>query len=433
MPKGKNQQKSTKTTTSEAGHSLSLTSENCNYVVASMGQTPAQVPLEDLSDRTSRSRIPNIDFKYHSVQKSSQKAGKQTKTITNTLPELPDGESSKVSKKLRKKPLNGETSDKTSGNDVSTKKSTTTNKSLRKRAQKFKHQFRNNNININNMSVYQYKINYQYKQNYYMTLTLRPMTSESKMESQKDPDTAEINSVQPTSTSRLTSGLALRSTLRLTLTLSGNNNINVYQYNTIYMTLTLRPLTSETNMESHKDPNIADINCVKPFRSSNSRLTPGLALRLTLRTLTLRPMTLEKNREPHKDSDIAEINWVQPTSTLRLTSGLTLRSTLRLTLTLSGNNNINVYQYKTIYVTLTLRPMTSEYIADINCGKLVPSSTLRLTSGLALRLTLRLTMNSTFTHNVIWCKTSAPSFSKETTNLTGDKKSMIKNTVARTK
>jgi hypothetical protein len=196
--------------------------------------------------------------------------------------------------------------------------------------------------------MYQYKINYQYKQNYYMTLTLRPMTSESNMESQKDPE---------------------------------------------------------------------------PFPSSNSRLTSGLALRPTLRTLTLRQMTSEINREPepHKDPYIAEINCVQPTSTLRLTSGLALRSTLRLTLTLSGNNNINVYQYKTIYVTLTLRPTTSEYIADINCVKLVPSSTLRLTSGLALRLTLRLTMNLTFTHNAIWCKTSAPPFSKETTNLTGDK------------
>jgi hypothetical protein len=38
------------TTTSEAGHSLSPTSENCNYEVESKVQTPAQVPLEDLSD-----------------------------------------------------------------------------------------------------------------------------------------------------------------------------------------------------------------------------------------------------------------------------------------------------------------------------------------------------------------------------------------------
>jgi hypothetical protein len=387
------------------------------------------------------------------VQKPEQKAGKHTKTITKTLTELPDGESSEVSKKLRKTPLNGEMSDKTSGNAVSTKKSTTTNNSLQKRARKFKHQFRNNIIIINNM-FYQYKINYQYKQNYYMTLTLRPLTSESKMESQKDPDTAEINRVQPTSTSRLTSGMALRSTLRLTLTLRGNNNINVYQYNTIYVTLTLRPLTSETNMESHKDPDIAEKNWVQ--LNSTLRLTSGLALRSTLRltltlsennntnvyqyitiymTLTLRPMTSETNMESHK-------NWVQPTSTLRLTSGLALRSTLRLTLTLSGKNNTNVYKYITIYMTLTLRPTTSETnmeshkdpnIADIKCVTLALSSTLRLTSGLALRLTLRLTLNLTFNHNTIWCKTRAPISSKETSNLTGDKKSMIKNTVARTK
>jgi hypothetical protein len=325
-------------TTSEAGHSLSPTSENCNYVVASMGQTPAQVPLEDLSDQTSRSWIPNTDSEYHSVQKSDQKAGKQTLTTTNTLPELPDGESLKVAKKLRKKPLNGEMSDKTSGNDVNTKKSTTTNNSLCKRARKFKHQNKNNNINTNNITL------------------------------------------------------------------------NVYQYKIIYMTLTLRPMTSESNMESQKDPDIAKINCAKPFPSSNLRLTSGLALRSTLRTLTLRPMTSETNREPHKDPDIAEINCVQPTSTSRLTSGLALRSTLRLTMTLSGNNNINVYQYKTIYMTLTLRPMTSETnmeshkdpnIEKINCVKQIPSSTSKLTSGLALRLTLRLTMNSTFTSHAI--------------------------------
>jgi hypothetical protein len=275
-----------------------------------------------------------------------------------------------------------------------------------------------------------------------MTLTLRPTTSESKMESHKDPDTAEIKRVQPTSTSRLTSGLALRSTLRLTL------------YNAIYVTLTLRPLTSEINMESHKDPDIAEKNWVQP--NSTLRLTSRLALRSTLRltlilsgnnitnvyqyitiymTLTLKPMTSETNMESHK-------NWVQPTSTLRLTPGPALRSTLRLTLTLSGNNNTNVYQYIIIYMTLTLRPKTSETnmeshkdpnIADIKCVTLALSSTLRLTSGLALRLTLRLTLNLTFNHNDIWCKKSAPLSSKETSNLTGDKKSMIKNTVARTK
>jgi hypothetical protein len=151
-----------------------------------------------------------------------------------------------------------------------------------------------------------------------------------------------------------------------------NNNQNVYKYKSITMTMTFKnPMTIRPKTSSNRNPIV-----YKPIN-----MTP------------------------------------------------TLNMTLRLTLTLSGNNNINVYQYKTIYVTLTLRPMTSENIADINCAKLVPSSTLGLTSGLALRLTLK----STFTHNAIWCMTSAPVFSKETTKLTGDKKSMIKNTVVRTK
>jgi hypothetical protein len=131
----------------------------------------------------------------------------------------------------------------------------------------------------NNINVYQYNT-------MYVTLTLRPLTSETNMESHKDPDIAEKNWVHPTSTLRLTSGLALRSTLRLTLTLSGNNNTNVYQYNTIYMTLrltltlmsmyqykinyqykqnyymtlTLRPMTSESKMESQKDPDTGGRN-----------------------------------------------------------------------------------------------------------------------------------------------------------------------------
>jgi hypothetical protein len=266
------------TMTSEAGHSLSLTSENCNYVVESKVQTPAQVPLEDLSDTSIGCRSTMAKYEGSATQNRCQNAGKTTtKTKTTTLTELPDGENSETSKKLRKTPLNGASSGRTSGNAVSTKKSPTTNISLQKRERKFKHQFRNNKIIINNM-FYQYKKNYyQYKQNYYW--------------------------VQPNSTSRLTSGMAPQSTLGVTLTLSGNNITNVYQYITIYMTLTLRPTTSETNMESHK-------------------------------------------------------NWVQPTSTLRLTPGLASRSTLRLTLTLSGNNNTNVYQYNTIYMTLTLRPTT---------------------------------------------------------------------------
>jgi hypothetical protein len=209
------------TTTSEAGHSLSLTSENCNYVVESKVQTPAQVPLEDLSDPSIGCCSTRAKYEGPVTQNRRRNAGKTTTTIKTITSELPDGESSEVSKKLRKTPLSEKMSDKTSGNAVSTK-STITNK---KRAQKFKYQSRNNNIN--NM-FYQYKIKYQYKPNYYMTLTLRPMTSESKKESQKDPDTTEISRVQPTSTSRLTSGLALRSTLRLTL------------YNSIYVILTLQ-------------------------------------------------------------------------------------------------------------------------------------------------------------------------------------------------
>jgi hypothetical protein len=137
-------------------------------------------------------------------------------------------------------------------------------------------------------------------------------------------------------------------------------------------------------------------------------------------------------------------NWVQPTSTLRPTPGPALRSTLRLTSTPSGNNNTNVYQYIIIYMTLTLRPKTSETnmvshkdpnIADIKFVTLALSSTLRLTSGLASKTTLRPTLNMTFNQNSIWCKISAPLSSKETSNLTGPgiKKSMIKTTVARTK
>jgi hypothetical protein len=152
------------------------------------------------------------------------------------------------------------------------------------------HKFRNNNIN--NM-FYQYKIQYQYKQNYYMTLNLRPMTSESNKESQKDPDTAEISRVQPTSTLRLTSGLALRSTLTLTL-------------------------TSETYMESHKIRNNNKNNMLYQYKIQYQYK------RNYYMTLTLRPMTSESKKESQKDPDTAEISRVHPTSTLRLTSGLAL-------------------------------------------------------------------------------------------------------------
>jgi hypothetical protein len=205
------------TATSEAGHSLSLTSENCNYMVESKVQTPAQVPLEDLSDPTTGCRSTRVKYGGPLKQNPSGKAGIKTTKIKTITSELPDGESSEVSKKLWKTPLSEKKSDKTSGNAVSTK-SKKINNNNQKRARKFKYQFRNN---IKNNMSYQYKI--QYKQN----------------ESQKDPDTAEISRAQPTSTSRLTSGLALRSTLIVTL------------YNTNNVTLTLRPLTSETHMESH--------------------------------------------------------------------------------------------------------------------------------------------------------------------------------------
>jgi hypothetical protein len=42
-------------------------------------------------------------------------------------------------------------------------------------------------------------------------------------------------------------------------------------------------------------------------------------------------------------------------------------------------------------------------------------------------------LNMTFNTNPIWCKISATLSSKEISNPTGEKKSMIKTTVARTK
>jgi hypothetical protein len=113
-------QKSTKTTTSEAGHSLSLTSENCNYMVASMGQTPAQVPLEVECDPTIGCRITLVKYEGAAMHNQCQKASKTTtkiktkiKTITNKkgrenskLPELPVGKCTEIAKKLHKKPKN---------------------------------------------------------------------------------------------------------------------------------------------------------------------------------------------------------------------------------------------------------------------------------------------------------------------------------------
>jgi hypothetical protein len=116
------------TTISEAGHSLSLTSENCNYVVESKVQTPAQVPLEDLSDPSIGCCSTMAKYEGSATQNRCQNAGKTTTKIkTTTLTELPDGESSETSKKLRKTPLNGASSGGTSGSAVITKKSPTTN------------------------------------------------------------------------------------------------------------------------------------------------------------------------------------------------------------------------------------------------------------------------------------------------------------------
>jgi hypothetical protein len=122
------------TATSEAGHSLSLTSENCNYVVESKVQTPAQVPLEDLSDPTIGCRSTRIKYGGHLKQNPSRNAGITTTKIKTITSELPDGESSKVAKMLWKTPLSEKKSDRTSGNAVGikSKKSTTTNKTSRK-------------------------------------------------------------------------------------------------------------------------------------------------------------------------------------------------------------------------------------------------------------------------------------------------------------
>jgi hypothetical protein len=313
-------------------------------VLESKVQTPAQVPPKIGSDRKSRKWFSNAVLKCSATQ------GLFTSLFTFCKNHNKVESAGKFKSRFHQGPK------------IARKIINNTDIKLQKRE--------NSNpklgVTINNMFLYQYKLQYQYKSYMTLTLTLRTLPSESKL----------IGRVQPTSTStsRLTSGKALRSTLRLTLTL---NNNNVYQF-TIYITLTLRKTTSES-----------------------------------------------KN-----------IGRVQPTSTSRLTSGKALRSTLRLTLT---PNNNNVYQF-TIYITLTLRKMTSEINkeshkdprnADKKCITLALSSTLRLTSGLAVRTTLRLTLNMTFNTNSIWCKISATLSSTETSNPTGEKKSMIKTTVAR--
>jgi hypothetical protein len=104
----------------EASHSLSLTSENCNYMVESKVQTLAQVPLEDLSDPSIGCRSTMAKYEGPATQNQCLNAGKTTtkiktkiKTITNKkgrenskLPELPDGECTEIAKKLHKKPKN---------------------------------------------------------------------------------------------------------------------------------------------------------------------------------------------------------------------------------------------------------------------------------------------------------------------------------------
>jgi hypothetical protein len=439
--------------TSEDSHSLILTSENCNYVLKSMVQTPAQVPLEDLSDPTTGCRSTKVKYGGYLKQNPRENAGKTTTKIKTITSELPDEVSSKESTMLRKTPQSEEKSDGTSGNAVGTK-STAEQKTTNKKERG------NSNpklgVMINNMFLYQYKLKYQYKFHMTLTLTQGTLPSESKQIGRERPTS--------TSTSRLTSGGASRPTLRLAPEQKTTNkkerensnpklgeminNMFLYQYKLQYqykyymtLTLTLRTLPSESKQ----------IGRAQPTSTSTSRLTSGKASRSTLR-LTLTPknnnvyhftyklqykfyMTLTLRTRP---SESKQIGRVQPTSTLtsRLTSGKALRSTLRLTLT--PNNNI-VYQL-TIYITLTLRKTTSETNkeshkdprnADKKCITLAPCSTSRLTSGLALRTTLRLTLNMTFNTNSTWCKKSATLASTETSNPTGEKKSMIKTTVAR--
>jgi hypothetical protein len=109
------------TATSEDGHSLSLASENCNYAVKSKVQTPAQAPLEDLSDPTTGCRSTRVKYGGHLKQNPCQNAGITTTKIKTITSELPDGESSKVSKMLRKTPQSEKKNDKTSGNAVGIK------------------------------------------------------------------------------------------------------------------------------------------------------------------------------------------------------------------------------------------------------------------------------------------------------------------------
>jgi hypothetical protein len=76
--------------TSEDGHSLILASENCNYVLKSMVQTPAQAPLEDLSDPTTGCRSTKVKYGGYLKQNPCENAGKTTTKIKTITSELPD-------------------------------------------------------------------------------------------------------------------------------------------------------------------------------------------------------------------------------------------------------------------------------------------------------------------------------------------------------
>jgi hypothetical protein len=379
--------------TSEDGHSLSLTSENCNYVLKSMVQTPAQAPLEDLGDPTTGCRPKKVKYGGYLKQNSRENAGITTTKIKTITSELPDGASSKVTKMLRKTPQSEKKNDRSSGNAVGTKSAPqpkTTNKKPKTTNKKERENSKpKSGVTINNVFFYHYKVQYQYKIYMNLTLTLRTRPSESK----------QIGRVQPTSTStsRLPSGGALRATLRLTLT-PNNNNVYQFTYKLQYqykfhmtLTLTLRTLPSESKQ----------IGRVQPTSTSTSRLPSGGALRSTLR-LTLTP----KNNSVYQftynlqyqykfymtwtltlrtlPSESKQKGRVQPTSTSRLTSGKALRSTLRLTLT-PNNNSVYQFTYKLQYQ-YRVQPTST--------------STSRLPSGRALRSTLRLTL--TPKHNSVY-------------------------------
>jgi hypothetical protein len=90
--------------TSEDGHNPGETSESCDYRVARMDQTPAQVPLEDQRDSAIQSPILNNDFNSSAMQKFTEKTEIITKTITNNNQEIPDTDNLERAKCLQKSP-----------------------------------------------------------------------------------------------------------------------------------------------------------------------------------------------------------------------------------------------------------------------------------------------------------------------------------------